>query len=268
MGFKIGLTNINYECAQTLDAAFDAWRQIKGGALKGLIDSVTISSVHCCFPETEKLGYPLQSQDGTIAKLHSLHQEKIIDNLCIYAGAVEEQLAWSDNLQFLGDIDYLFMLNSDECWTVEEIKKLFKFALQHKFIDYFHVNFKNYFGPNKYLKNFVVPRLWNMRNRGGVSSFYRDDLVLFKNGTRDTDAASIKINSHLLFPAHWSWSLPPHCSKEQNEAFCKRKLGFQALRYKTCSYRWNETERQLELNPDYYRMIGQPIPDVYYDEGY
>jgi hypothetical protein len=259
---RVGIVNINYECAATMIRAFDAWRLIKAGVLDL---EVFIASLHVCFPETASLGFPVESSDRTIISLKNLYNQKIIDALCIEGESLEEQLAWSKALNALpSDIDYLLMLNSDECWEIEQVKKAFEFVTANPLVDYFKVNFKNYFGPKSYVDNFVVPRIWNMKRRGGVKRFYKDDLVEFNDGTYDTDCSSMVIPKRKVFPAHWSWSLPPECPPEQNEAFIKRKLGFQKLRYKNCSYKWDDN-KGLILNEDYYKMIGQPMPEVFYE---
>ncbi len=42
-----------------------------------------------------------------------------------------------------------------------------------------------------------------------------------------------------------------------------RKINFQKIRYKTCSYRWNEELNQLELNPDHYNTYPEPLPEIF-----
>jgi hypothetical protein len=263
-GISIGVVNINYDCAKTLDLAFNPWREVKDGALKGLVDNVWISSRHVCFPETASLGYPLHSTDGTIEKLDDLWADSVIDELLIYPEPVEEQIAWSDNLPFLQskNPDIIMMVNSDEIFTVNDITRIVEFIQRNGLTDFFRINFKNYFGRGKYVDNFIVPRVWSNKRNGGVLNFYKDDLCTFVNGKKDVECSCMTIPKKLCFPAHYSWSLPPQYSDEENKKFVMRKLGFQKIRYVYPSYRWNEEKNELELDPTYYTRFGLAMPQV------
>ena len=267
MMFNIGIVNISYDTVNTLGLAFESWERVKREKLlSDLISNVYISSRHTCFPETFSLGYSLLSTDGTVQKLQELNSNGVIDSLVIYDKPVEEQIAWSDNLPFLisNNVNLLWMVGSDEIFTVEDIEKILKFVKRNELTDIFKINFKNYFGFNKYTKSFIAPRIWNMTRNGGVKEFWKDDLVKFGNGKLDHEVSTITIPYNYCHPSHYSWSLPPNCGDEFNLNFQKRKLGFQAKRYVNCSYKLSG-KGELEYNKEYYQMIGQPVPEVYYD---
>lgn len=268
----LGLHSICYNTNATLERAFAPWREVKNGALKRLVEDVYFAVQAAAFPETVKLGYPIKSDDRTIETLERFRDDDLIDELTIHEEPVEEQDLWSYNVRDLmfesaasPGIDYIVMVGGDECWTVEEIEKMLKFVQRNPLTDYFKVNFKNYFGRGKYVKDFIAPRIWNNKRNGGVECHYKDDLVMYKNGKRDTECSCMTVPSKVVFPAHYSWSLPPECSDEDNKKFVMRKLGFQKLRYVNCSYRWNEEKNELELDPTYYARIGKGVPEVYYD---
>lgn len=267
MGFNISITFIGYDCNATLKKAFFSWREIKlNKALSNQIDNLYISAAHVCFPETESLGYNLYSSDGTIETLQKLKDENVIDALTIYNKSIEEQIAWSNNLNYFpANTNLVWMLNGDEIWTLEEISNTLDFIQRNPLTDFFKINFKNYFGRNKYVKDFIVPRIWSNNRNEGVKRFYRDDLVEFNNGKKDVEVSHMVVPSHLCFPAHYSWSLPSEYSDEENYKFVNRKLLFQKLRYSHPSYKWNIELDQLELDSSYYARIGKPIPEIFYE---
>jgi hypothetical protein len=263
----LGLHSICYNTNATLERAFAPWREVKNGALKGLVNDVYFAVQAAAFPETVSLGYDLHSNDGTEETLLKFKQEGLFNDLVIHNQAVEEQVLWSENVRFLQKYnpDYIFMIGGDEVFTVEEIEKVLKFVLHNPLTDYFRINFKNFFGRGKYVKDFIAPRIWSNKRNGGVDYHYKDDLVMFKNGKRDTECSCMTVPSKVVFPAHYSWSLPPECSDEKNKKFVMRKLGFQKIRYVHPSYRWNEEKNELELDPTYYARVGKGVPEIYYE---
>lgn len=264
MGLKICITNISYECVETLEKAFQPWFDIKNGALKGLIDEVYITSSHTCFPETINLGYPLYSLDGTVQKLTEFKDCGNIDQLNIFQRPVFEQVAWTKGIPE-GNFDYLVMVGSDECWTIDQIKTAFEYIIENPF-DYYKVNFCNFMNRDEYVDDFIVPRIWSMKRRGGVSLFWKDDLVTFNDGTMDSGASFSIVPG---FINHWSWALPPYPEETEenynrrNSLFIARKLAFSATRYGRCSYEWNNENSKLILNEEYYKAFNLPKPIIH-----
>lgn len=265
---KIGIVNISYQCAATVARALNVWDEVR---LSGK-HNIWISSQHICFPETVILGYPLLSTDKTIEHLNALHNLNVIDNLEIHTTPVFEQVGWSKNIPYLAakDLDYLMMVGSDEIWTEEEIYRVFEYVAANP-ADCYRVNFKNYINLGESVHDFIVPRIWSMKRRGGVQRFYKDDLVQFNDGKMDYETEYHNIPQNICFPNHFSWALPrkPEQSltewKEVNRSFVKRKLQFSAMRYGMCSYRWDEQKDKLTFNEKYYKKFGIETPKVNYD---
>ena len=270
----IGITIIAYNANPTLEAVFSPWREIKGGVLEGLIDKVYISCQSACFPETFNLGYPAKSEDGTIETLEELYKDGTISNLVIHEEPVEEQILWSANLPYLQQFqpDLIWLLGSDECFKVYEIRKIIEFIKRNSLTDGFKINFKNYMGPNYANYDFVAPRIWNNKRNGGIAHFWKDDLVVTGDGKFDHQLSFMVIPPKICTPDHWSWAIPRLPNEDYNDylvrnaVFCKRKTAFSATRYGQCSYIWNDTKMKLEFNKDYYNRLGKSIPQIVYDE--
>lgn len=265
---NIGIVNISYNCAATIERALSVWKGVSGS--NGL--NVSVSCQHVCFGETYTLGYPIISPDGTIATLIRLEEGGIIDKLEIHQTfPVFEQTAWSNCIPFLAaqDLDYLVMVGSDEWWNPDEIKRVFEFIVNNP-ADYYKINFKNYINPNEYVDDFIVPRIWSMKRRGGVKRFWKDDLVVFNDGCFDYQTNFIQIPREIAFIEHWSWALPPllldkNTYRARNEAFVKRKLAFSATRYSICSWKWDDSKSKLVHNDEYYTSRNIPKPVIYED---
>lgn len=259
---RIGIVNISYGCAETIERAFSPWRGLHCPYFQ-----VFISSQYVCFPENFTHGLPVISSDGTINTLIRLEQDGIIDKLDIHQTfPVFEQVGWSNCIPYLAaqDLDYLVMVGSDEWWNPEEIQRVFKYIEENP-ADYYKINFKNYINPNEYVDDFIVPRIWSMKRRGGVKRFWKDDLVVFNDGCFDSEASFIKIPREVAFVPHWSWALPPCISNydEANFRFISRKLQFSSTRYGCCSYKWDDLNKKLILNDEYYQLRNLPRPIIY-----
>lgn len=256
MAFNIGITCIGYNCKEGLEQVLEPWSKIKkDSSLSPLINLVALSFVHGCFEETHKIGFPIHSTDGTE---EYVRKSDTITNFSIRQEPAKEYEMWTEGYEsskesFYGDMDLLWMLNTDEVWEIEEINRVLKYIQSNDLVDFYKVNFKNYcIDKSTWVDDFIVPRIWWANKQGGLKRFYQDDLVEYNNGKKDVQCSHLVIPPAIAFPKHYSWV----GSKE----YLQRKLAFQKLRYGVCSYRWNDLEDKLELNEDYYRTYGKPKP--------
>jgi hypothetical protein len=258
---KIGISSIAYESKDLLSKCFTPWNTIKND--KSIIPDITdikICFSHGCFEETHALGFPIYSTDGTVELAKDLHQSKQIDDLIIYETPQKEYDMWTNNFLKLKEhnIDLLIMVNVDEIWEIEEIKKMFNFIKNNNLVDYFKVNFKNYcIDYSTWVDDFVVPRIWFVNKNNGLKRFYQDELVEYNNGKKDINCSHLAIPRTLIFPKHYSWV----GSKE----YLQRKLNFQSLRFGTCSYSWDEKNDKLQLNDEFYKKFNINKPKLNID---
>jgi hypothetical protein len=253
---KIGISSIVYESRELLEKCFLPWNEIKKD--KNLIPEITDIKIclgHGCFEETFALGFPILSSDDTCEVAKDLKEKGEIDELIIYDTPQKEYDMWTNNFLKLKelDIDLLIMVNVDEIWTVDEIKKLIKFVKSNDLVDYFKVNFKNYcIDYNTWVDDFIVPRVWFVNKNQGLKRFYQDELVEYNNGNKDINCSHLNVPNTLIFPKHYSWV----GSKE----YLQRKLKFQALRFGICSYSWDDKNDKLQLNDEFYLKFNLQKP--------
>lgn len=255
---KVGITFIGYECMELMPKALEPWINIRKNGGIDEIESLTISLSHGCFEETAKLGFPIHSTDKSHEWMKLQYSKGNVDNVIIYESPMKEYDMWSGNYNFFKEkVDFMVMLNHDEMWTIEEIQALFKYIYFNPLVDYYKVNFKNYcINENTWVSDFIVPRMWWTKKNEGLYRFYQDELVEYHNGKRDFQCSNSIIPG--IFPKHLSWV----GSKE----YLKRKLAFQLLRFKTCSYAWDEVNDCLKLNEDFYTKFNIPKPTLNYDK--
>jgi len=255
---KIGITCIGYESKDLLEKCFVPWNQIKKDkTLIPEVESIRICFAHGCFEETHKLGFPIYSTDGTHELAKEMYDKSLIDDLIIYDTPQKEYVMWTNNLLKLkeSEIDLLIMVNIDEIWELEEIKKLIKYVKNNELVDYFKINFKNYCIDYKtWVDDFIVPRVWFVNKNKGLKRFYQDELVEYEDGSRDVNRSYMTVPKHLIFPKHYSWV--------GTNDYLKRKLEFQRLRFGICSYSWDQVNDKLQLNDEFYNKFSLPKPSL------
>lgn len=255
---KIGISSIGYDSKELVEKCFLSWNELKKDkTIIPEIEDVKICFGHGCFEETYNLGFPIYSTDGTLELIKEQKELGVIDDLLIYDTPQKEYQMWTNNFLELKkyDIDLLIMVNVDEIWDLNEIKKMIRYIKNNDLVYYFKVNFKNYcIDYQTWVDDFIVPRIWFTKKNPKLKSFYKDDLVDFDDGSKDINRSHLTIPKNLIFPKHYSWV----GSKE----YLKRKLNFQSLRYGTCSYAWDENNNKLKLNEDFYLKYNLPKPKL------
>jgi len=249
---KVGITFIGYECMELMPRALAPWINIRKNRGIDEIDSLTISLSHGCFEETAKLGFPISSTDLSDDWMSAQYLNRQVDNAIIYDKPMKEYDMWTGNYNsFKDSVDFMVMLNHDEIWTNEEIQSLFRYIAWNPFVDYYKINFKNYcINENTWVSDFIVPRMWWTKNNGGLKRFYKDELVEYNNGKKDTECSFAIVPT--IFPKHLSWV--------GTREYLQRKLAFQSLRFGSCSYAWDNERDCLKLNDDFYLKFRIPKP--------
>ena len=248
---KIGISAIGYNCAEHMDKVLAPWLS------KEYDFEIVVSIAHGLFPEYDKLGFPIQSTDGTINKLNEYVNNGFIQSLNVLEKPTYEKDIRNTTLPVLleANVDYIWLLDlQDEIYTSTDIKNIVRFIKHNEFISSFNINFKNYVIDDKhFVDNFVAPRIWNNKLNKGVKEFYYDNEILFNNGVTAKSASSITIPQNIAFIKHLSWV--------GSEQYLQNKISFQKLHYGQCSYKMENGK--LSLDKSYYLKNGIPEPTIY-----
>jgi hypothetical protein len=162
-------------------------------------------------------------------------------------------LALFDLLKY--NIDYIFLVDSDEIYTIENIKNIIQFVTNNDF-DLYKISFKNYiFDGKTYLDDFCPPRIYKANIHNGINQFYWDNEIIYNNGITDKQLNYIEIPKEVAFIKHVTWL-------HENG---KQKVEYHLKHFGGCSYRWNENKLELEIDFEYYDRMGYKRPKIFYE---
>lgn len=201
------------------------------------------------FQTTINLGYPKRSTDGTCEigqqlaknhpnatyKEHNYWNEPILRN---------DHLFWTVR-DFGRDDTCLFILDGDEVYTPEEVKKCVE-QVQTQWDKYntLWVSMKNYMSPTDFYYGFRVPRFFKLKNAMGFCG-YND--IAFSDGIQQTDI-------HGVLPAHYSWW---GLEKAKRKVLWQNTLGWETSHI--------VVDDKVVLNDSYYQNTGKIKPIIYHD---
>jgi hypothetical protein len=162
--------------------------------------------------------------------------------------------------------DWVVLADSDEFYTLDNISNIARFIARDSLTTWFSFSYKNYiFTENQYLAEpFCPPRAFRVKSGGYIlDSFYFDNEVRYRGIiTRDLKDFKEMSNRNVFKTVanivHKTW--PSNSRGKDKVLYQQKHFGPQY-----CSFRWNEAENKLEFNPDYYNMVGKPIPEVLTD---
>ncbi len=218
---------------------------------------------------TPFIGYEQGNNHETIRALDFLLQSKLVQYVNISSEPMTEAEARNSALQPLlkEKCDYILILDSDERHSEKDIHNLL-YTLNNEdnqLYNHFKIEFKNLvFNNNSYVKNFAPKRIWKVIDGNIKLSNVRYDndmLYIDESGNQisDDSLSCKKISSDLINPIHASWN---------NYDRSYKKIRYAEKRWSPpngfgCSYKINEENKCIEFNENYYKLINEPIPEVF-----
>lgn len=254
---KIGVLYCGYNTEEYINSSLIPWIQAR--ELKPANCEFLISAVSVPFLEYKDLKV---KKDNTQRDLESYKYNNNIDHLFISNDYYTEKDARNKALEPLlsAGCEAIWLVDSDEAYSIYDIEKILNYVNLEKFISWFSVSYKNYvFNVNTYLKDpFTPPRIFRVNTNGyKLGGFYWDNDIAYFNGFTPNlsykELPSKTIPSKIAFVPHFTW-----LSTEKNKLKCE----YQQKHFGHCGYKWNEVENKLEFNEEYYKKIGQQIPEI------
>lgn len=252
---KISVIAVGYQCQpEVLNQVLSPWIELKQS------EDVTICAVSALFKERWDRGETYMN--GDMAQ-HLINSDLIIDKYIEVKHPIldfeSRNFAWNYLKNTNPDIVWQLDL-FDEYYNLDQIKNAIQFIKNNEFVEYFRVNFKNYFGKEgsaTYVDDFCPTRVINNRVNGGLKSFYWDNEVVFENGVRTPNCSNLSIPKNKLFPKHLSWV--------GDKVFLEQKIDYQHRALGHCSYKYNVEKDALEFNDEFYKKNNLIKPVVYND---
>ena len=222
-----------------------------------------ISAASVPFKEYEDMG--VESDDTTNIlkeRLFWMDIDYLIDEPKFISEAEARTLALNPILE--EECTHLFMLDSDEIFSYEQLNNIVNFIAKDPFIDWYSISYKNYVG-NGYLEEpFTPPRIFKVNVKGGkLKEFYWDNDLVYEIDGEKVDYKSLSnkiVPKEIANPDHFSWT-----NTEKNKSKIKyHEIHFGPPKGTGCSYKWDETQGII-INPEYYQKIGQTPPKIIYE---
>lgn len=159
-------------------------------------------------------------------------------------------------------IDLVWMVDSDEFYSIEQIKEIIQFVADEEFITWFRICLKNRVFDGGYLEEpFAPPRIFRVKAPNyTINKFYDDNNVNYRGRLKgdivpDLALANMMIPKRIAWVDHMTWL---------NDERSKKKVEYQKARGWNCSFKWNYEKGYLEFNEEYYN--GKNFPTILKDE--
>jgi hypothetical protein len=260
---KLGIIFCAYDHPDYVENCLNPWIAAKSK------HNIKIAGVHGLFRENAENG--VKDEDfETQSKLISLNNSGELDYLYLqnnYAQSSPKKYETEAQirnyaLQYLltQEINYVLLLDLDEFWTEQEIDNVFNYLsrLENKFYAWFSINYKNIvFDGTKYLDTFCPPRVFKV-NLGAykLNEIYWDNDFNYIDGEGKIKSykefSNKSIPKNLAFINHLTW-----LDKDGPDKYL-----YQMKHFGHCGYKWNEIEKRLEFNLEFYNKIGQKSPEL------
>ena len=270
MSPTFGILYCSYGIPEMVEMSLEPWLQAKDGG------RIKIAAVSAMFREYAEMGQ-IDNDEQTEIKLNLALEAGDLDYLYVQNPTSEcrekiyqtEAQVRDKGLQYLlrAGVDYVILADSDECFSLNEISGLLNYIQKDPLICWYRFYYKNLiFDNNTYVKGFCPPRVFrvNYNNTYRLNQFVYDNDVSYKGLiTRDIinyqQLPSKTIPDTVLEPLHYTWN-----DYERS----KSKIKYQEKRWNPpngngCSLRINEQEQKIEWNLDYFKRVGQSIPQTY-----
>lgn len=243
-----------FNCADTLDDCLKPWLEVKEEL--GLV----ISAVSVPFAEYREIGGPV---DCTREKLDSYLASGCIDFLTTEPQFVAEAVARDLALRPLlsSGVSDVTLLDGDELYSVKDIRGLYKFVDKVDDVCWLSVPLKNIvFDGQCWVDGFAPPRVFRTHygNLTLEKCYYDNDFLYARDDGVEFDYKNLPkavVAKAVCHPRHMTWL---------NSERSYRKVEYQRQHFGHCSYRRNGNS--IEFDPDYYAKVGQPMPEIRYDD--
>ncbi len=256
---KIGVLLCAYQCEEHLEKVLAPWTEAQR------LHQIGIAAVSGLFKEYQNMSFD-KDNEKTLSMLGSFVENGTIE--CLFSPLPSSGKSESEvrnlPLQHLlyREYDFIWLLDGDEYYTVEQISKIIAYIEAKPFIDWFGINFKNYvFDGNVWIDGFCPPRIFRRVTSQGykIVNFYWDNDIMYKPADnwspikKYTELSTVNISKSVAHVKHMTW-----ISNEKS----KRKVEYQLAHFGHCSYKWNEEFKKLEFDKSFYQKYSIPMPKL------
>ena len=225
-------------------------------------DNHIVSAVSVPFKEYKGID---SFHDHTTDLLRELVEQRRLKYLVDAPQYISEAEARNNALFYLKkyDLDYIWLVDSDEFYTEEYIEKIEQYV-ESSNKNLFKISLKNHvFDLDHYLEEpFCPPRIFktNIKDELSLEGFYWDNDICYSEAENKVNMISYEsieeleiIPKQIAYIPHYSWL---------NDKIGKRKVEYQHKHFGHCSYKWNHEKHCLEFDESFHKKHNMPIPKV------
>lgn len=245
---KIGVLFCGFNSEEYVEESISSWKDR---------DDVIISAVSVPFLEYE---HQEQKEDRTTDILRNLLEQKKIQHLVDSPKFIREHEARDLSLQYLlsQNVDIIWLVDSDEIYSNEEIDRISKYVNITNFC-WYSVCLKNFvFDKKTYLKKpFCPPRIFKTSyNNSIINKFYWDNDISYLDSNlkevQYSNYSNTDISKDIAWVSHYTWL---------NDQTGRRKVEYQKKHFGHCSFKWDEKEG-LTFDENYFKIAKEDIPEI------
>ncbi len=240
---KVGVLGCFYGCDDLLPELLAPWLELKREGF-----DIDIAAIHGQFKEYADLGFP-NDDEATVAVLRD--HEQFFSSLDILPAPQSEADIRTLGLKRLEEAgaDFVWLLDGDEIYTVDEIKNILYFVGTTPEFDYYHLYLKNYiFDTLEWRDDFFPPRIFRMDRHDGLSHFEWDNDLIYADGTRMMQLTPGIVPKRLAHITHHTWRTKDAARKI---AYQRAHFGYSMMR---------EEDGTFTLDPAYFAHFKMPMP--------
>jgi len=227
-------------------------------------DNYFVSAVSVPFEEYRDID---KLEDNTTVILKDLVSQGRLKHLVDHPRFISEAEARNLALHNLKeyDVDYIWMVDSDEFYTEDQIKSIEKYV-ESSDQNLFKISLRNFvFDKEHYLEEpFQPPRIFKtkifipkLEDFIFLENFYWDNDIYYSYNNQVIKYNDIEeltaIPEEIACVRHYTWL---------NDAIGKRKVAYQHKHFGHCGYKWNEEKKSLEFDEEFHTINNIPIPKV------
>ena len=242
---KIGVIYCGYNTIEYVEDSITPWLELKDK------HNIYISAISSPFEEFPNEGV---IEDGTTEYLKKLYDSKKIDYFFDELRFKKEHVLRSAALEPLLNnhlIDFIWLVDSDEIYSIEDIENTINFLKQNNTIPSYELYFKNYFHDSNTFYSVKFVRIFNNKINNGIKNFSWDCEIYYNNGLYCKSLNVEEVPENLTFIKHYSW-----LSNERS----RLKIEYHQKHFGACSFIWNYNQNKIEINYPYYNITGYSKP--------
>ncbi len=239
--YKIGVLYCGFNQLENIKNTLTFWNELNIPGFEFIVGVISVP-----FSEYKNTNLKLDGSEKYIKSLPKKNiKYKIFDPLYIketQARSICLFKLMSNNPSLIWQVD------SDEYYTLDNVKQILNFTSVNHTTYAFLVNFKNYIFDGKDYVDFSASKI-NKIDQLKPLGFIDDNRILYEGGKV---ANPIEIPKDVAWVQHLTWL---------NETG-KQKVEYQQKHFGHCSYKWNEEKQSLEFDLEYYKKFGGSPPIV------